>query len=102
MSPDDFFVGYLPTPSGVRRLLTIVVALVAVSVCGLSIAIAALQRDPGEGTWQLDKPIEVTGVVRAFPYPLLETDASPLLIVSEGKVGAFERLKTFDGQEARL
>ncbi len=95
---DEFFVGYLPTPSQERRFLWIIGAALIVGGISLATILSAIQRDPGGGAWNLDQVVQIEGVLRASPYPMLETPSQTFLLVGEGKAGASDRAATLDGQ----
>jgi hypothetical protein len=71
-------------------------------VIGLTALLASGQRDPGEGVWHVDERSMIEGVVFLDPCPLIrvkEGEAEKtLLLVSEGKVGARERIAGLEGR----
>ena len=88
---DEFFVGYLPTPPRLRRFLRragVVVLLMGLGAAGV---IAARQRDPGTGVWDLANRKEFIGRVAPRPYPMLELQdgAGTLVLVGVGKFSAY-------------
>ncbi len=104
---DEFFVGYLPTPAGHRRAAVIAVVIIGVLLAGVAGVVAWAQRDPGTGTWQSDRTSSLEGVVVIAPYALLRTaDESgvvvTVILVSEGKFGATDRLRDHDGKTVRI
>jgi hypothetical protein len=99
---DEFFVGYLPTPARHRRWLR-QIALAGVGVISMLAAlVAAMQRDPGTGKWELDHLSTYEGILDTEPYPLLRSSAGTFLIVQQGKHGVAERLGKLAGQRLRL
>jgi hypothetical protein len=69
----------------------------------LAVLMAASQRDPGTGTWNQDAVVEISGVIRATPYPLLERHSpdgtiASILLVNQGKEGARHYAAKLDGQ----
>lgn len=103
---DDFYVGYLPTPrSHARAILVIIPSLMIVG--GLAtVLIASLQRDPGRAVWQAEVQ-SFTGTFIASPVPMLvvqQQDGSQqgMLIVEEGKHGAQQRSKVWDGRAVTI
>jgi hypothetical protein len=100
---DDFFVGYLPTPPSLRRmLLGIVVALLLVAAA-VAATIAFAQRDPGAGVWKDSQLDTLQGTLLTEPYPLLyTTDSKIVLLVGVGKHGVAERLAKFTGHTVKL
>jgi hypothetical protein len=106
MRNGDFFVGYLETPAGMKRFLRgVVVGFVGV-VVGLTAILASVQRDPGEGVWHVDESSMIEGVAFADPCPVIrvkEGDVEKtLLLVSEGKFGARQRISALDGKRVRV
>jgi hypothetical protein len=106
---DPFFIGWLPVPPGYARFLVPVVAvlLAAAAVSGALLAFG--QRSPGTGTWDDDTPRPFEGVAYASPYALLrvlgEKPGDPprtILLVEEGKFGAADRVRPFDGRPVRV
>ena len=102
-----FFVGYLPTPATSKRFLKRALLVLIVIIGGLALLLAAGQRDPGDGVWDLDEIKSLEGVVAVDPCPLIRVNrpgegAVTVLVVSEGKVGARERLEGMSGRVVRL
>src|SRR5687767_11008741 len=85
---DNFFVGYLPTPRGLRRWLFAAAICAVVSMLVTAILIAGRQRSPGEGKWEVGRPRQIEGVYVDTPYPMLHARDATLLLVAEGKVVA--------------
>lgn len=106
MSEDEFFVGYLPTPPGIKRFAgRVIVALLAALVASAAL-VAVGQRDPGEGAWEDQQSVTLRGYVPSAAYPLLRAvddrgGIRTLLVVEEGKHGA-DRLLGHRGHFARL
>lgn len=104
---DEFFVGYLATPTRLGRFLrAAAVVLLLIAVC-VGVVIAFGQRDPGDGTWALNDPHAIVGTVYASPVPMLLTRdengaVATSLLVSEGKVGAAGRIAGLDGKVVKL
>jgi hypothetical protein len=106
---DPFFIGWLPVPPGYVRFLVPVVAvlLAAAAVSGALLAFG--QCSPGTGTWDEDTNRSFEGVAYASPYALLrvagERPGDPprtILLVEEGKFGAADRVRPFDGLPVRV
>jgi hypothetical protein len=81
--------------------------LAAAAVSGALLAFG--QRSPGTGTWDDDTPLPFEGVAYASPYALLrvlgEKPGDPprtILLVEEGKFGAADRVRPFDGRPVRV
>jgi hypothetical protein len=85
MPEDDFYVGYLPTPPRLKRFVLACVFGILLVAAGIAAVGAARQRDPGEGTWNLDRSDAIDGTLLARPYPMLATPQSLILLVGDGK-----------------
>jgi hypothetical protein len=104
----ELYVGYLPIP---KRYLVFVVPTVVVMVLGalfLAVVTAAAQRDPGTGRWETAGAITVQGFASADPYPIVRVFdgledgiGRDLLIVSQGKLGAWDRVMPLAGQPVK-
>ncbi|MEM9358030.1 MAG: hypothetical protein AAGB04_17650 [Pseudomonadota bacterium] len=106
-----FYVGYLPTPPGLKLFLLGVGAALIGMFAGLAILIGAGQDDPGNGSFRWDwGPQTVTGVVQLKPYPVLHVTTGSkkiaagksLLLSAGGKNGMQKRLADFDGKSVSL
>ena len=101
--PDEFYVGYLPLPEGLKRFLFVLVPVLIVVVLGLSFTITSQQSDPGPGTWDLSQTVTYTGTYQATPYPMLtvadDTTDEPrqILLISMGKLGGKDLGLPVDG-----
>ena len=103
----EFYVGYLKTPSGIKRGLLVLVPLLLVSMVVVAALVPAEQDDPGTGTWDLDTTTELTGVVLAEPYPqvLVAQDGGgvrTVLLASQVKSGVHDRVTEISGQTATV
>ena len=90
---DEFFVGYLPTPPGIKRFAGRVSTGLIMLLVAAALLIATSQRDPGTGVWTDNQVITLDGMALAWPYAMLRTiddrgRVRTLLIVEEGKHGA--------------
>jgi hypothetical protein len=90
---DDFFVGYLPVPARQRRFNRWIVRSLMVIVVATAALVAAMQRDPGDATWDPDEDITVRGLLLREPYPMLRLRVgrnriATVPIVGEGKLSA--------------
>ncbi|MDQ1349362.1 MAG: hypothetical protein QG573_2741, partial [Acidobacteriota bacterium] len=95
---DEFFVGYLPVPSGVARFARGIAVVGLVGLAGLAAALASVQRPLGQGQFAWDTEAEFCGRLQTSPLPGLWTvaNAAPagisftgafLPLVGEGKHG---------------
>ena len=89
---------------------SIPVVAVLFAVAAVSGAFLAFgQRSPGTGTWDDDTPRPFEGVAYASPYAMIrvpgeKADDPPrtILLVEEGKFGAADRVRPFDGRPVRV
>jgi hypothetical protein len=96
---DDFFVGYLPFPRGLRRGYLVAIPVLIVLSIGVALWLANNQQSAGEGAWQLLETSTVTGRLSLDPYPVVHTaDGESVLVVIQGKRGATEPAAPFAGQ----
>ena len=102
---DPFFIGWKPVPPSYRRLLVpVAAALVLTSVTVAALLGRGQQTTPG-GTWDTGHPVTLTGVVYADPYAMLRVAADPprtVLLVADGKAGAEDLVRPFDGRPVRV
>jgi hypothetical protein len=103
--PDPHFIGWLPMPRAFARFLAPVAIGLLVGAGVLAGVVAFHQPLPGTGQWD-DQPTTHEGVVYAEPYAMLRVPGADgpetLLLVEEGKHGAKDRVKPFDGQPVRV
>src|SRR5258706_3967533 len=106
-TPNDFFIGYLPTPRGQRKFLGIVTIAIASLAALVALVLASGQRDAGAATWDLHHTTAFDGIIYARPCPLIRVigpsnEPVSILLAEQGKAGADERIKSFDGQYVRI
>lgn len=103
---DEFFVGYLTTSIGQRKFLWRAGVLVLVIGAMVGVGLAAFQRDPGSGVWDLNEAKELEGVIDVRPCPLIRVmeGGRPIsvLLVGEGKVGVAERVAPVVGKRVKV
>lgn len=108
---ESFFVGYLPTPKGLRLFLFAVCAFLVGAFGALALAIGVSQEDPGTGDFQWGWGAQtVSGLLEARPYPVLHvttgTERLPagrsLLLSGVGKKGVQSRIAELDGKMVQL
>ncbi|MEM9027243.1 MAG: hypothetical protein AAGC70_02640 [Pseudomonadota bacterium] len=106
-----FYVGYLPTPPGLRTFLLAVSTFLLGGFAALALAIGTAQDDPGRGDFQWGWGVQtVTGRLEVRPYPILHvttgTERVPagrtLLLSGVGKKGVQSRVESLDGRVVRL
>ena len=100
---DEFYVGYLLVPAGVKRFVVIIAALLILAGVTAAVLVASQQRSPGTGQWAFGQVSEYHGVIVERPYAMLIDDAGVThLLVGEGKAGVVERVKGLDGRAVTL
>lgn len=97
----EFYVGYFPVPARLRRSLRMLVPAILWLLCGVSALWAFSQHAPppvaGEALWDTSKPVQLTGLLIARPYPALlvprEAGHPPetVLVIEVGKHGGQAR-----------
>jgi methionine sulfoxide reductase heme-binding subunit len=104
--PDEFYVGYLPTPRAQLRFVRAAVPALLVLCAAVAGLIGVTQRDPGPAVWSLELSPAIEGVVREHPYPMLELDTPEgprlAMLVEVGKIGAQARVRGLDGRRVRV
>lgn len=106
---DEFYVGYLPGPVGYVRFLRRIVPILVLLAIILSGLVIRAHNNPGDGVWDIDTSRTLEGVIDSLPYPMIrvaDDDTSrpmqSILLVSEGKFGARDRVRPFAGQAVRV
>jgi hypothetical protein len=95
---DNIYVGYLPVPKRYASWLRIIIPLLIGSIVGIGAAVSATMGRTGTGVWNTDETATITGVVREYPYPHLETNEGPVLLVEVGKFGSSDRVIGLEGR----
>lgn len=102
----EFFVGYLPIPTGHRGFVRLLVPTVLWGMCALSALVAWRMPGAGAGSWDLAQVVELRGVLSAEPYAgiLVDRDAAGaeelVLLVEEGKLPLRSGLDALAGRRA--
>lgn len=101
-SDGAFYVGYLPLPASLHTATRLIAAAFLLALVLAAGIIAAAQRSPGSGHWDLatmppDGESPPRGILLTHPYPMLiaidgRDDAAAVLLVESGKFGAQRRL----------
>jgi hypothetical protein len=104
---DPFFIGWEKMPRRYARFLLPVAGGLLAALVAVGAVLARGQRSPGSGVWD-DGTTTLTGIVYAEPYAMIRAPAEgagaprTILLVNEGKFGAKERVKPFDGKPVRV
>jgi hypothetical protein len=85
----EFYVGYLPMPPTLKRVVRNVILTAAALLLLVSALIAAAMRDAGVGSWDTEHVTTVEGTMLTEPYAMLVKpgEAEALVLVEEGKFG---------------
>ena len=113
MSNRGFYVGYIPKmPKGIAKVIRPFVLLIFVLVLGLSAIFLVGQKPFAKSFFEFGNVQDFEGTIQAQPIPFLlvekqqENGGLPAFkripLVGEGKDGAVDELKTFDGQRVTL
>src|SRR6185295_6642150 len=99
----EFYVGYLPIPAGIKKMMRrVVIALGALSAAAAAVLIAG-QHPFAPSTFEFQQYGEFHGTLLTEPYPALAIPGQglPWLLVGPGKHGAGD-LRELSGREVRL
>lgn len=106
---EEFYVGYRPTPPGYVRFVWFAGPAVVFLMVGVGLYLAARHGSAGRGQWDADTVVEFEGVAYAEPYAMIRvwgesrgSGPRTMLLVSEGKHGAVDRMRPFDGRNVRV
>jgi hypothetical protein len=106
---DPHFIGWLPMPRAYSRFLVPVAAGLVIAAAVTAALIARGQPSPGDGRWDDERTKTFVGIVYADPYAMIRVPgAEPgdptatILLVEEGKFGAKDRVRPFDGQSVQV
>jgi hypothetical protein len=108
MKRDTFFIGWSWRSAWpLTGFLAAVVVVLAAGFAGLGLALGSNVDDPGGGDFGGDR--SATGVLLAYPYPMLIADpdaAHPaghaMLLAGGGKIGVQEEAVKLDGRRVRI
>jgi hypothetical protein len=96
---DNFYVGYLALPKGLRGTIAALVVVLFALVAFDAWLVANLQPDAGSGRWA-ETPTEFVGTLTRDPYPLLRVNKDGKLrtyvVISDEKRGAEAALAKFE------
>jgi hypothetical protein len=108
MNRDEFYVGYLPTPPGLRRtLVRIVLGLAGIFVV-LALVLVVGQGRFAASAFEFHQYRDFRGVIRERPYPHLlvsrpgSSEFSRYLLVATGKHGVSAITRGLDGKQVGL
>src|SRR5215831_3914580 len=88
-SESEFYVGYLPIPAGLKKLVRRVAILMGLLAVVVAILLVAGQHPFAAATFEFRDYHEFKGTLIAQPYPalLIPGQGSPWLLVGPGKHG---------------
>jgi len=100
---DDFYVGYLPKAPDVvgKRVTRIAIGLVT-TVCAVAAALIFDQAPYAASKFEYGVYRQYSGVMEAWPYPILRTHDGSFLLVGNGKHGFSDPLNGLQGKSVRF
>lgn len=113
MKPSEFYIGYLPKmPTGISKVMRPFVALLLVLGIVFAIFFLVGQKPFAKSFFEFGNVKDYEGTIQAQPVPFLLIEKATtnsglptferIPLVGEGKEGADELIKEFDGQRVRL
>ena len=104
---DEFFVGYLPLPTSLRRPLALIAVVTLSLLMAAAYVLASTTAGAGSGKFAFGKAEGTLGLLAVKPEPMLwSVDATGgvrgNLIVRQGKFGLSQRAAALDGQLVRV
>ncbi len=106
MASDDFYVGYLPMPEGLKRFARVLVVSLAAALALLGGVVAALQRPSPSGVFEYGVERQFEGILFERPVPVLRVHhqggAESFLLVGFGKFGLPEFARGADRRRVRF
>ncbi|MEO8505880.1 MAG: hypothetical protein ABI609_18435 [Acidobacteriota bacterium] len=99
----EFYIGWAPTPPGIRRFTRLAVLGLFVLAAGMaSLLVGAMQR-PAKASFDYGRPRAWSGRIELEPSPILWTaDGEALYLVAPGKHGADSMLAALAGRLVNL
>jgi len=107
MKPDDFFIGWLPTPVRYIQFLRPIILAVLFTFVVLGLLVPSSQQTPGTAQWNEGDEVTLSGTVDLLPYAVLRARDGVLgdktvFVVEMGKQGAQARLAAYQHQSVSL
>lgn len=108
---DEFYVGYLPLPTGHRVFLRFVLPAILWLTVAMAALMAARMRDAGSGIWDSSERRVFVGTLDASPYPILrqareatgaDAPLGSFLLVEAGKLGGRAGLAEMQGRTVQV
>lgn len=101
MHDNEFYVGYLPMPSRLKRIIALIISiLVAISIL-TGVLIAASQKKLKGGVFEYGKTTELNGTFHHIPVPALRVEIAQgqyimIPLVGYGKHGADDAVQEYE------
>lgn len=107
MKPDDFFIGWLPTPARYTQFLRPIILAGLFAFLGIGLLVPSNQQSTGTAQWNEGDEVTICGTVDLLPYAVLRVQDEKLgsktvYIVEMGKQGAQARLSAYQHQSVTL
>ncbi len=108
---EEFYVGYLPLPTGHRVFLRFVLPAILWLMVAMAALIAARMRDAGTGVWESSERRVFVGTLDVSPYPTLrqaremggaDAPLGSFLLVEAGKLGGRAGLVEMQGRTVQV
>ena len=102
-SESEFYVGYLPMPTGLKRTIRRVVVALSLLAIGAAAILIGGQHPFPAASFEFQQYREFRGTLIAAPYPALAIPGQgvPWLLVGPGKHGV-DDIRSLDGREVKL
>ncbi|HQR05283.1 MAG TPA: hypothetical protein PLN21_00600 [Gemmatales bacterium] len=107
MKPDDFFIGWLPTPARYTQFLRPIILAALFTFLGIGLLVPSSQQSTGSAQWNEGDEVTLTGTVDMLPYAILRVQDQKLgnktvFVVEMGKQGSHARLAAYQNQSVSL
>src|SRR4051812_7253040 len=100
-SQSEFYVGYLPIPRGLKKVVRVIAGLLGVIVAAIAILLVLAQSPFAPATFEFRDYRNLEGVLLTEPFPALVVPGGPAwLLVAPGKHGV--QTPVADGRAVRL
>lgn len=98
----DFYIGYVPkAPASITRWITSIAIVIVLGAMAIGALLILNQPPFAKSTFEYGIYREYSGVIEAWPYPMLRTADTTFLLVAPGKHG-FSEVSRLQGRGVRL
>ena len=102
---NDFFVGYLPMPEGLKPFYKWLAVVLIVVAMGFAYWVSSSQQAVGNGQWLLSEQKTYQGYLSHDPYPVLHVrgdEPETIILMSLGKHSSANLTSSLDGKEVTV